>query len=99
MKNLKAVVLLMVMLVSAPISGYSQSQPAGAAGGMSVGTAVAIGVVGAALLVALGDSSSSAAAGVTPAASDSNAAASSTAAVTSSSYTTTETAASATSAN
>lgn len=58
----------MVMFIAAPISGYSQSQASGgAAGGMSVGTAVAIGVVGAALLVALGDSSSSAPAGVTPA--------------------------------
>ena len=60
MKNFKAI-LLTVMLISAPISGYTQSESSGsaAAGGMSVGTAVAIGVVGAALLVALGDSSSS----------------------------------------
>ena len=71
MKNVKAIVLLMVMLIAAPISGYSQQQAGGAAGGMSVGTAVAIGVVGAALLVALGDSSSSAPAGVAAATADS----------------------------
>lgn len=75
MKNIKAIILLMVMLIAAPISGYSQSQSGGAAGGMSVGTAVAIGVVGAALLVALGDSSSSAPEAVTPTAQDNSSAA------------------------
>tara|TARA_B100000902_G_scaffold107412_1_gene109248 strand:- start:8506 stop:8781 length:276 start_codon:yes stop_codon:yes gene_type:complete len=56
----------MIALAGAPLTSYGQPQAAGtaAAGGMSVGTAVAIGVVGAALLVALGDSSSSAPAAV-----------------------------------
>ena len=68
MKNMKAIILIMIALAGAPLSGYSQSQAsAGAAGGMAGGTAVAIGVVGAALLVALGDSSRSAPAAVSAA--------------------------------
>ena len=58
MKNFKAIILVMIALAGAPLTSHGQA--GSAAGGMSVGTAVAIGVVGAALLVALGDSSSSA---------------------------------------
>ena len=58
MKNIKTIILIMITLAGAPLTSHGQESSA--AGGMSVGTAVAIGVVGAALLVALGDSSSSA---------------------------------------
>ena len=62
MKNFKTIILIMITLAGAPLTSHGQA--GSAAGGMSVGTAVAIGVVGAALLVALGDSSSSAPAAV-----------------------------------
>ena len=58
MKNKFVSVILSIMLMSASTSAYPHTGAA-AAGGISAGTAIAIGVVGAALLVALGDSSSS----------------------------------------
>ena len=64
MKNKIWATLLMMIFSLSSVTAYSQAEPAGAAGGITTGTAVAIGIVGAALLVALGDSSSSAAAGV-----------------------------------
>ena len=60
MKNKIIAVLASLIIAFSPMSTINAQSSAGAAGGMSVGTAVAIGVVGAALLVALGDSSSSA---------------------------------------
>ena len=90
MKNFKTIIVVMIALAGAPLTSHGQA--GSAAGGMSVGTAVAIGVVGAALLVALGDSSSSAPAAVAGAATDSSAEAStSTTVVHSSSSTTTTT--------
>ena len=90
MKNFKTIIVVMIALAGAPLTSHGQA--GSAAGGMSVGTAVAIGVVGAALLVALGDSSSSAPAAVAAAASDSSAEAStSTTVVQSASSTTTTT--------
>tara|TARA_B110000008_G_C16930310_1_gene548419 strand:- start:210 stop:539 length:330 start_codon:yes stop_codon:yes gene_type:complete len=61
--------IISIMLSVSPITSlHAQSaESSGAAGGISAGTAVAIGIVGAALLIALGDSSSSAAQGVTAA--------------------------------
>ena len=53
MKNFKTIILIMITLAGAPLTSHGQA--GSAAGGMSVGTAVAIGVVGAALLVALGE--------------------------------------------
>jgi len=67
MRNIIISAIASLVLATAPVA-LSNAQGTSAAGGMSVGTAVAIGVVGAALLVALGDSSSSAAAGVAAAA-------------------------------
>jgi hypothetical protein len=64
MKNKLYTLMLSVIIGLSPVTGFTQSESAGAAGGVSAGTAVAIGIVGAALLVALSDSSSSAAAGV-----------------------------------
>mgnify|MGYP000718220596 CR=1 FL=1 len=61
MKNKFIAMVATLVLAFGPISNVN-AQSSGASGGMSVGTAVAIGVVGAALLVALGDSSSSSAA-------------------------------------
>ena len=81
MKNKLYTLILSVIIGLSPVTGFTQSESAGAAGGVSAGTAVAIGIVGAALLIALSDSSSSAAAGVAAVASDA-AAASDTAAAT-----------------
>tara|TARA_B100000214_G_C23806206_1_gene552766 strand:+ start:62 stop:343 length:282 start_codon:yes stop_codon:yes gene_type:complete len=68
MKNRIVAIVLTIMIAASPVSSLNaQSSSSTAAGGMSVGTAVAIGVVGAALLVALGDSSSSAPSAVTAA--------------------------------
>lgn len=90
MKNFKTIILVMIALAGAPLTSHGQA--GSAAGGMSVGTAVAIGVVGAALLVALGDSSSSAPAAAAGAGTDSAAEAStSTTVVQSASSTTTTT--------
>ena len=67
MKNKIIAVLASLIIALSPMSTVNaQSSSGSAAGGMSVGTAIAIGVVGAALLVALGDSSSSAPAAVLP---------------------------------
>lgn len=80
MKNKLSVIILTAILGISPLTVNSQTSAA--AGGMSVGTAVAIGVVGAALLVALGDSSSSApaaVAGATPTSSASTSGSSTTA--------------------
>ncbi len=98
MKNKLSIIILTAILGLSPMTGYSQQGSAGAAGGMSVGTAVAIGVVGAALLVALGDSSSSAPAAVPAATSSAATSASSTTAV-SQTTTTTTTAATTTTTN
>jgi hypothetical protein len=65
MKNKIISVIATIILITSPLSGLNAQQEA--AGGISAGTAVAIGIVGAALLVALSDSSSSAAAGIAPA--------------------------------
>lgn len=89
MKKKLSIMILTAMLSLSPMTGYSQQ--GSAAGGMSVGTAVAIGVVGAALLVALGDSSSSAPAAVPAATSSANTSASSTTAVSQTTTTTTST--------
>ena len=67
MKNKFLVAVISLVLTMAPIVGVNaqtEASAGSAAGGLSVGTAVAIGIVGAALLVALSDSSSPAAAGV-----------------------------------
>ena len=78
MKSKLIATIITVFLAMSPVAHVNaqQGSAGSAAGGMSVGTAVAIGVVGAALLVALGDSSSSAPAAVSAAASNSSAAAS-----------------------
>ena len=89
MKNFKAIILVMIALAGAPLTSHGQA--GSAAGGMSVGTAVAIGVVGAALLVALGDSSSSSPTPVTPQDSSGQASASTTPAQTINTTTTTTT--------
>ena len=96
MKNFKKIILVMIALAGAPLTSHGQA--GSAAGGMSVGTAVAIGVVGAALLVALGDSSSSAPAAVSASASSSSSASTSasTATTVSTATTTSTTAATAT---
>ena len=62
-KKIIALLVSLFMTVS-PVSIVSAQSEGAAAGGITAGTAVAIGIVGAALLVALGDSSNSAAAGV-----------------------------------
>ncbi len=92
MKNKLLVILATGLLSLGSASNINAQQGSTAAGGMSVGTAVAIGVVGAALLVALGDSSSSAPAAVsaTPT-SSATTSASSTTAVSSTTTTTTST--------
>tara|TARA_Y100000590_G_scaffold463007_1_gene628629 strand:- start:915 stop:1196 length:282 start_codon:yes stop_codon:yes gene_type:complete len=89
MKNFKTVILVMIALAGAPLTSHGQA--GSAAGGMSVGTAVAIGVVGAALLVALGDSSSSSPTPVTPQGDSANVSASNTPAQTINTTTTTTT--------
>ena len=63
MKN-KLIAVIASLILGFGTASHVNAQSSEAAGGMSVGTAVAIGVVGAALLVALGDSSSSAPAAV-----------------------------------
>lgn len=63
-KRIVAVLASLLITFGSIANVNAQSSNSGASGGMSVGTAVAIGVVGAALLVALGDSSSSAPAAV-----------------------------------
>jgi hypothetical protein len=91
MKNKLLVILATGLLAFGSASNINAQQGSAAAGGMSVGTAVAIGVVGAALLVALGDSSSSAPAAVAAPTSSATTSASSTTAVSSTTTTTTST--------
>tara|TARA_B100001123_G_C15289684_1_gene1017011 strand:- start:86 stop:358 length:273 start_codon:yes stop_codon:yes gene_type:complete len=82
MRNKIIAIFASLLLAASPVTTVN-GQTSGAAGGMSVGTAVAIGVVGAALLVALGDSSSSAPAAVTPPAETANSSTSTTSVTTS----------------
>ena len=56
MKNKILATVVSILIAVSPVGVNAQQGSAGSAsGGMSVGTAVAIGVVGAALLVALGE--------------------------------------------
>ena len=99
MKNKILATVVSILIAVSPVGVNAQQGSAGSAsGGMSVGTAVAIGVVGAALLVALGDSSSSAPAAVSASASSSSSASTSasTATTVSTATTTSTTAATAT---
>ena len=64
MKKKIAAMFITLLISIAPVTSSYSQQGSTAAGGISPGTAIAIGVVGAALLVALGDSSSSAPAAV-----------------------------------
>ena len=100
MKNKILATVVSILIAVSPVGVNAQQGSAGSAsGGMSVGTAVAIGVVGAALLVALGDSSSSAPAAVSASAASSSSSAStsaSTATTVSTATTTSTTAATAT---